>query len=88
MRHKIGKGEEEFLFQVDFWSFRQEFYIPESPDNEEYWDKLLEGGNFLYNKYKNTEIAEYVKDVIMACIRDLDRKATEKYGKPKNLQVD
>lgn len=72
MKKEFNKDSIEWQFQFDFWRFRQAFYEPE--ENEQYWEYVMEGANALCKKYASTPIAEYVKDVTMACLKDIERR--------------
>lgn len=73
MFKNIEKGSEEWEFQRLYWNFRKQNYTPE-PDNDEYWDNLIAEADVVVNSFSGTEIAEYAKDVVMACVRDINRR--------------
>lgn len=77
MRGDIGKGTEEWTFQSLYWDFRKAYYIAE-PTNDEYWQNLITDADILVDKFKDTDIAKYVKDVVFACVMDIDRRGKGK----------
>lgn len=69
---KLEKGSDEWQFFQDFWRFRQQYYDPE--DKDEWFDELVNESTLLYEKYKNTQFKEFVKQLIIAHIDDVDRR--------------
>lgn len=45
--------------------------------SEEYWDKVIEEGEKLYQKYQNTEEENFVCDELISIQKELQRMALE-----------
>lgn len=69
----IPEGTEEFNFFKEYFIFRKTYYIPE--DNDKWYEKLIEAGNILFQRYSNTEFKEFAKDLIVAHMEDINRRA-------------
>ena len=69
---KIEKGSEEWQFFQDFFKLRQKYYIP---DNEDDWiSELIDTGESIIDKYKNTDFAEFAQGIILEHFADIDRR--------------
>lgn len=66
---KIEKGSEEWQFFQEIWAFRQKYYYPEI--NDSWFEKLMEEGNKLIQKYRNTEFEIFAKCVIFGHYEDV-----------------
>lgn len=76
---KLEKGSEEWQFFKDYYEFRQKYY--EADNSEEWFEKLIHAADQFYEKYKNVSFAEYVKQLILAHISDVDRRTRKNIGK-------
>ena len=65
MQKRLEKGSDEWLFFQDYYKF----------------EKLIQSADRLYKKYKNVPFSEYAKQLILAHINDVDRRARENIGK-------
>lgn len=79
MQKRLEKGSDEWLFFQDYYKFRQQYY--EADNNEKWFEKLIQSADRLYKKYKNVPFSEYAKQLILAHINDVDRRARENIGK-------
>lgn len=73
MFKNIEKGSEEWEFQRLYWEFRKKYYIAE-PDNEKYYEQMIEDADVLVKAFANTTIARYTSDIVIACIHDIERR--------------
>lgn len=73
-KNKIEKGSDEWELFQDFWKLRQRTYCPENDDD---FDELIRYADALYKKFKNTEMRDFAKDLIMSHLNDVDRRCRE-----------
>lgn len=69
---KIEKGSEEWQFFNDYYKFRQQYY--EADDGEEWFEKMMEIGEMLIEKYADTNISEYAKNLVFSHFEDVERR--------------
>lgn len=69
---KFEKGSEEWQFFNDYYKFRQQFY--EADNGEEWFEKMVESGTKLCQKYQNTNIAKYVQKLVLAHMDDAEER--------------
>mgnify|MGYP004694110065 CR=1 FL=1 len=69
---KFEKGSEEWQFFNDYYKFRQQYY--EADDGEEWFEKMMEIGEMLIEKYADTNISEYAKNLVFSHFDDVERR--------------
>ena len=69
---KFEKGSEEWQFFNDYYKFRQQYY--EADDGEEWFEKMMEIGEMLIEKYADTNISEYAKNLVFSHFEDVERR--------------
>lgn len=69
---KFEKGSEEWQFFNDYYKFRQQYY--EADDDEEWFEKMMEIGEMLIEKYTGTNISEYAKNLVFSHFEDVERR--------------
>lgn len=72
MKVKFEKGSEKWQMFVDYYKFIQDYGAPENSDG--WWQELIDKSNELCYKYGNQQ---YVKDLVMAHVNELERKEKE-----------
>lgn len=73
MEVKFEKGSEKWQLFVDYYKFIQDYGAPENSDD--WWQELFAKSTELCNKYGNQH---YIRDLVMAHVSELERKAKEK----------
>lgn len=73
VKKKIEKGSEEWQFWQDFYKFRQQYY--EADNEDKWWENTIREANSFCKKYAKTDIAQFAKEMIVAHINDVDRRA-------------
>ena len=69
---KLEKGSDEWQFFQDFWKFRQKYY---DPDNKEEWIvEMMNAGEMIIEKYKNTDFAKFAQGLIFEHFADIERR--------------
>lgn len=58
----------EFQMFGELFNLRKEFYIPE--DNDEYWAKVMDSFDTLYEKYPTN----YCSDLALVTVKDLENR--------------
>lgn len=76
---KLEKGSDEWMFFQEYWKFRQKYY--EADDEEKWFENLQKEVDVIFKKYKDTSIKEYVKELLVAHMNDVDRRYRIKNGK-------
>ena len=69
---------EEKTFMSDFWDFRKKYYQPEESDD--YWTELDNAANKLSKKYEDTEISDYVDQMIIVCVFEIAERWKKQTG--------
>lgn len=82
MKKKIEKNSTLFNFFRDYYTFIQEYAVPE--DNDLFWESVMHEADKLTKKYK--EIEEYCKDLVWAHMRALEREY-KKMGHQQKLDI-
>jgi predicted nucleic acid-binding Zn ribbon protein len=72
MEVKFEKGSEKWQLFVDYYKFIQDYGAPE--DSDEWWQELFTASTQLCNKFRS---GEYIRDLVMAHVNELERKAKE-----------
>lgn len=67
------KSSREYVMFKDFWSLMKKYWIPEN--NDSYWEELISDTDQFAKRYGNEVFA---RDLAMALIGELERKAKEK----------
>lgn len=70
---KFGEDSREFLMLQEYWGLMKKYWIPEN--NDAYWDELISETDQFAKRHENEKFA---RDLIMALIGELERKAKEK----------
>ena len=73
MKVKFEKGSEQWQLFVDYYKFIQDYGAPE--DSDDWWQELFTKSTELCYKYGNQQ---YIRDLVMAHVNELERKAKEK----------
>ena len=68
----FGAGTKEFEFFQAYWIYIKQFGTVE--DSDEYWESAIDFGNTLIEKYGNDQ---FVKDLVLAFLKGLERKQKE-----------
>ena len=79
MEKKFEKGSENWQFFQDYYRFRQKYF--EADNDTEFFEKMVLAATELRKKYENMEISEYVNQMIIAHMDDVDRRYRVKIGK-------
>ena len=73
MEVKFEKGSERWQLFVDYYKFIQDYGAPE--DSDDWWQELFTKSTELCKKYGSQH---YIRDLVMAHVNELERKAKEK----------
>lgn len=76
---KLEKGSAEWQFFQDFWKFRQKYHDPYS-EKDDWYDELIQSGECLIKKYKDTELAMFARKLILAHFDDIDVREKKSRG--------
>lgn len=79
MEKKFEKGSENWQFFQDYYRFRQKYF--EADNDTEFFEEMVLAATELRKKYENMEISEYVNQMVIAHMDDVDRRYRVKIGK-------
>lgn len=82
MRKRIDKGSLMYCFFMDYYTFIQEYAVPE--DNDLFWEGMMHAADEFTKKYSG--IGEYCKDLVWAHARALERQYKE-MGHQQRLKI-
>lgn len=67
---KLEKGSAEWQFFQDFWRFRQQYY--EADNTDDWFAEMMNAGEQIIQKYKNTEFAKFAQGLIFIHFEDVE----------------
>ena len=70
-RGKEMKDTPYFQIFGDAYTLMKSYYPPK--DHDEYWQSLLDEANDIYKRYQDTEQGEFVKALVVAVSKELER---------------
>lgn len=95
MYKRCDKETIDFKFFQDYWKLYQDFFLADCKnldENKKFWEDFTKASSELVEKYKDTELAEFVKRTVMlrmVYVEMLDSKyRMELISKSKELNVD
>lgn len=66
------KDSNYYKIYADIWNFHKQKFC-EVEANDEYWRRVVDAADALYEKYSQTEEKEFVKRLVVAVLNELER---------------
>ena len=70
MQKHFEKGTENYELFNDFWKLRQQYY--EADNGDDWFVELMNAGEKIIEKYKDTELSKLARNLIFAHFEDVE----------------
>ena len=74
---KLDKGTPEWQFFQDFWKFRQKYHDSDG-ESDDWYEELVKAGDELVEKYKNTDIENFARKLVLSHMEDIELRERKK----------
>lgn len=70
----LSKGSEEWLLWQDLYKFRSEFYLPDKPNDDDFWQEVTIQADVIAKKYANCKCAALAQKLVLTLCEDIERR--------------